>query len=40
VNNVRSEVNRAIWRLFKEHQITIPMAQREIIVHSAPAQLD
>ena len=37
VNNVRSEVNRAIWRLFKEHQITIPMAQREIIVHSAPA---
>ncbi|MDP9008013.1 MAG: mechanosensitive ion channel [Pseudomonadota bacterium] len=40
VNNVRSEVNRAIWRLFKEHQITIPMAQREIIVHSAPAELD
>jgi small-conductance mechanosensitive channel len=40
VNNVRSEVNRAIWRLFKEHQITIPMAQREIIVHSAPAALD
>ena len=34
VNNVRSEVNRAIWRLFKEHQITIPMAQREIIVRS------
>jgi small-conductance mechanosensitive channel len=40
VNNVRSEVNRAIWRLFKEYQITIPMAQREIIVHSAPAHLD
>jgi small-conductance mechanosensitive channel len=40
VNNVRSEVNRAIWRLFKQHQITIPMAQREIIVHSAPSQLD
>jgi small-conductance mechanosensitive channel len=40
VNNVRSEVNRAIWRLFKEHQITIPMAQREIILHSAPAELD
>ena len=33
VNNVRSEVNRAIWRLFKQHNITIPMAQREIIVH-------
>ena len=35
VNNVRSEVNRAIWRLFKEHNITIPMAQREILVRSA-----
>jgi small-conductance mechanosensitive channel len=40
VNNVRSEVNRAIWRLFKENRITIPMAQREIIVHSAPPELD
>jgi small-conductance mechanosensitive channel len=40
VNNVRSEVNRAIWRLFKQHRITIPMAQREIIVHSAPSELD
>jgi small-conductance mechanosensitive channel len=40
VNNVRSEVNRAIWRLFKENRITIPMAQREIIVHSAPSELD
>jgi small-conductance mechanosensitive channel len=35
VNNVRSEVNRAIWRLFKEHGITIPVAQREIRVYSA-----
>ena len=34
VNNVRSDVNRAIWRLFKEHRITIPVAQREIVVHS------
>jgi len=33
VNNVRSDVNRAIWRLFKEHGITIPVAQREIYVH-------
>ena len=40
VNNVRSEVNRAIWRLFKERNITIPMAQREIIVHGATADLD
>jgi len=30
VNNVRSEVNRSIWALFKEHKITIPVAQREI----------
>jgi small-conductance mechanosensitive channel len=36
VNNVRSEVNRAIWRLFKQHNITIPVAQREILVHSEP----
>jgi small-conductance mechanosensitive channel len=35
VNNVRSEVNRAIWRLFKEHKITIPVAQREIVMRSA-----
>ena len=29
VNNVRSDVNRAIWRLFKERGITIPVAQHE-----------
>ena len=40
VNNVRSEVNRAIWRLFKEHKITIPMAQREILVRSAPPEVE
>jgi len=33
VNNVRSEVNRAIWRLFKEHRLTIPVVQREIRMH-------
>jgi small-conductance mechanosensitive channel len=32
VNNVRSDVNRAIWRLFKEHNITIPVAQREVVL--------
>ena len=37
VNNVRSEVNRSIWRLFQQHKITIPVAQREIVMHSAPA---
>ncbi len=30
VNNVRSDVNRAIWRLFREHGIVIPVAQREV----------
>ena len=35
VNNVRSEVNRAIFRLFKENGITIPVAQRGIRIHSA-----
>jgi small-conductance mechanosensitive channel len=30
VNNVRSDVNRAIWRLFQEGGITIPVAQREV----------
>lgn len=34
VNNVRSEVNRTIWALFKEHGITIPLAQREIRIHT------
>jgi small-conductance mechanosensitive channel len=40
VNNVRSDVNRTIWRLFKEHNLTMPVAQREIIVHNAPSDLD
>ena len=40
VNNVRSEVNRTIWRLFKERGITIPVAQREIRVHAVPPGLD
>jgi small-conductance mechanosensitive channel len=30
VNNVRSDVNRAIWKLFRRHGITIPVAQREV----------
>jgi small-conductance mechanosensitive channel len=35
VNNVRSDVNRAIWRLFKQHSISIPVAQHEVHLHSA-----
>jgi len=30
VNNVRSDVNRAIWRAFKQHGITIPVAQHDV----------
>lgn len=40
VNNIRSDVNRAIWRLFKEHGITIPVAQHEVRMHTALSDLD
>jgi len=30
VNNVRSDVNRAIWQLFRENGIVIPVAQRQV----------
>ena len=40
VNNVRSDVNRAIWRLFKEHNLTMPVAQREVLMHRAHPELD
>jgi small-conductance mechanosensitive channel len=40
VNNVRSEVNRTIWALFKENKITIPVAQREIRIFDNRAELD
>ncbi|HVN41679.1 MAG TPA: mechanosensitive ion channel domain-containing protein [Steroidobacteraceae bacterium] len=32
VNNVRSDVNRSIWRLFREHGIVMPFPQREVRV--------
>jgi small-conductance mechanosensitive channel len=32
VNNVRSDVNRAIWRLFHEHGIVFPFPQRDVRV--------
>jgi len=40
VNNVRSDVNRAIWRLFKEHGISIPVAQHEVRMLNAVPDLD
>jgi small-conductance mechanosensitive channel len=30
VNNVRSDINREIWRLFKKHGISIPVQQHEV----------
>jgi small-conductance mechanosensitive channel len=35
VNNVRSDVNRAIWQLFRRHGIVIPVAQREVRLEMA-----
>lgn len=32
VNNIRSDVNRSIWRLFKANNVVIPVAQREVIL--------
>ncbi len=40
VNNVRSDVNRAIWRLFKENHITIPVAQHEVRILNTPPRPD
>jgi small-conductance mechanosensitive channel len=39
VNNVRSDVNRSIWRLFHEAGITIPVTQHEVRVlhHERPS---
>jgi small-conductance mechanosensitive channel len=37
VNNVRSDVNRTIWRLFKENDVVIPVAQREVRLEMADA---
>ncbi len=36
VNNVRSDVNRAIWKYFREHGITIPVTQHEIRMTRVP----
>jgi len=38
VNNVRSDVNRAIWRIFRAHGITIPVPQQDTRVLEARAR--
>jgi small-conductance mechanosensitive channel len=35
VNNIRSDVNRAIWRIFRIHGITIPVPQQDVRVLAA-----
>jgi small-conductance mechanosensitive channel len=35
--NVTSDINLAIWRLFKQHKIEIPFPQRELHVVNTPA---
>jgi len=37
VGNVRSDINLAIWRLFKQAGITIPYPQRDLHIKSSPA---
>ncbi len=36
VNNVRSDVNRSIWRLFRENGVKMPVAQRELRMLEPP----
>jgi len=38
VNNVRSDVNRAIWRIFRAHGVTIPVPQQDTRVLEARAR--
>jgi small-conductance mechanosensitive channel len=39
VGIVRTDINLAIWRLFKQAGITIPYPQRDLYIKSAPAAL-
>jgi small-conductance mechanosensitive channel len=39
VNNVRSDVNRTIWRLFKQRGITIPRAQLDVRMYDADGRV-
>jgi small-conductance mechanosensitive channel len=39
VNNVRSDVNRAIWRLFKARGIRIPRAQLDVRMYDAEGRI-
>ena len=36
INNVRSEINLAVWRKFKQHGVTIPFPQRDVHIYDSP----
>jgi len=38
ISNVRSDLNLAIWQLFKQAEITIPFPQRDVYVKTLPSQ--
>jgi small-conductance mechanosensitive channel len=40
VNNVRSDVNRSIWQLFRENGIVIPVTQSEVVFRNAQTDKD
>jgi small-conductance mechanosensitive channel len=40
VGNVRSDVLKAMWRLFRDHQIEIPFPQRDLHIKSWPQKPD
>jgi small-conductance mechanosensitive channel len=40
VNNVRSDVNRSIWKLFSENGIVIPVSQSEVLYRMQPNERD
>ena len=40
VFNIRSEVNRSIWKLFQENGIVIPVTQGEVVFRSEQKERD
>jgi len=39
VNNVRTEINLAIWKAFRDHGVTIPFPQRDLYIKEQPEQI-
>jgi len=36
IGNVQSEILLAVWHAFKQHHITFPVPQREVVIKSMP----